>query len=254
MRFKQSPEQILKSIGIYDPEDIDLELIAFDLNAEVKYIPLSDSEGSIVGTEEKAIIKINLNAQVEKQRFSLGHELGHWTNDKGKNLTFNCSKNDMQQYKLRDNDFKQNKEVRANQFSAELIMPKFIFSSFLTYQQINFLTVKELANSFKTSITSTAIRLVEITDCPCMVVCWTPTGKRKWFFPSSTLPEEIWPLDFLGNPKQSLQIQDRNNEVDGDIWLQGDKAFNYNIFQSIFFNGYEFITLLWWEDESQLDN
>jgi Zn-dependent peptidase ImmA (M78 family) len=253
MKFKYPPEKILKDLGIYEPDNIDLELIAFSLNAEVKCVPLSSAEGSIIGSESKAIIKVNSNAQIEKRRFSLGHELGHWINDKGNNLTFNCSKNDMKQFKYQKNNFKQNKEVRANQFSAELIMPKFIFSPFLVQQKINFLTVKELANTFNTSITSTAIRLVEITEFPCLVACWTPAGKRKWFFSSSTLPEEIWPFDFLSTPRQVLQVKDSSDEVDGDTWLQGDIALNYNIFQSIFFNGYDYISLLWWEDESQLD-
>jgi len=254
MKFKKPPEEILKDLGIYEPEEIDLELVAFSLNAEVSCIPLASVEGSIIGTDSKAIIKINSNAALEKQRFSLGHELGHWVNDKGKNLSFDCSSRDMQQFHIQKNNFKQHKEVRANKFSAELIMPNYLFYTYLSSQPISFTTIKALAELFRSSITSTSIRLIELTECPCMIVCWDDKGNKKWFSRSSTLPDEIWPLETLANFREVLKAHDDVIEVDGDTWLQGDQSFNFNIFQSIFFNGYNFISLLWWKDEDQLES
>ena len=111
MRFKQQPDDILKELGIYEPEDIDLDLVAYSLNADIKRTALSDCEGNIIGTDVKAIITINNDTDPKRQRFSLGHELGHWVNDRGKNLTYRCDLNDMRQRNVGRKDFRQQREA-----------------------------------------------------------------------------------------------------------------------------------------------
>ncbi|EGG98314.1 hypothetical protein imdm_179 [gamma proteobacterium IMCC2047] len=51
MKFQRQPEDILKELGIYESKDIDLDLIAYSLNADVKRTNLSDCEGNIIGTD-----------------------------------------------------------------------------------------------------------------------------------------------------------------------------------------------------------
>lgn len=251
MRYRQQPEDILKQIGIYDPDDIDLELVAYSLGAEVKIAPLSGCEGNIIGTSERAIITINGSAELPRQRFSLGHEIGHWVNDKGKNLTYRCSAEDMKQHQNRRNDFRQQKEVRANNFSAELMMPRYLFVPKLVDCPITFESVEALANTFRSSRTSSAIRLVEVTDYPCMLVCWSLSGSRQWFVRSETVPEEIWPFRQILKPKEAL-IQVDTQEVDADKWIDRDNACDYTLNESVFFNGYDYLSLLWWQNEEQL--
>ena len=66
-----------------------------------------------------------------------------------------------------------------------------------------------------------------------MIVCWDDKGRRKRFSSSTTLPEEIWLFQNLGNFNEVLKTHDDVIAVDGDTWLQGDQSFNYKIFQSI---------------------
>jgi hypothetical protein len=251
MRFKQQPDHILKSIGIYEPADIDLELIAFSLNADVIYVPLSDCEGSIIGTDTKAIISINDNAEPRRQRFSLGHELGHWVNDRGKNLTYRCNANDMRQRTIRKTDFRQQKEVRANQFSAELLMPNYIFNRYIENLEITSNALSYLANEFNMSRTSTAIRFIEKSSQPCMIACWDKNGARRWFRRNSTVPDYIWPHEKIIQPKTALNLSN-GMEVDADKWISTDGAEKFTLIESVFYNGYDFLSLLWWKDESQL--
>jgi len=107
MRYKIQPEDILKKLGIYSPKNIDIDLIAYSLGAEIRRAELSGYEGQIVGTNEKAIITINSDASPQRQLFSAAHECGHWVNDRGKNLGYQCSANDMRQRFIIKNDFKQ---------------------------------------------------------------------------------------------------------------------------------------------------
>jgi len=253
MRFKQSPNDILKRLGMYEPDDIDLDLIAFDLGAEVKREPLNDCEGHILGTSTKAIITINEASRPERQRFSLGHELGHWVNDRGKNLTYRCTTDDMRQRSMRKQDFRQNKEVRANQFSADLLMPGFIFCRYSKDIVVTAKTVRYLASIFNVSRTSAAIRLVELSDLPCMLVCWDGTGKRRWFVRNDIVPEVIWPNEKILRPSEIFKPTD-GIDADADKWIKAAGSEEYTIVESIFSNGFDFFTLIWWKDEAQLQS
>ena len=68
-------ERILKSLGIEDPGEIDLEAIAWTRGAVVEYRPLDRCEATIVGSKRKAVIAVNSRSPPERRRFSLGHEV-----------------------------------------------------------------------------------------------------------------------------------------------------------------------------------
>ncbi|CBL44750.1 Conserved hypothetical protein [gamma proteobacterium HdN1] len=251
MRFKQEPEDILKGLGIYHANDIDLDLIAYSLNAEVKRNALSDCEGHIIGTDTNAIITINSNAPTERQRFSLGHELGHWVNDRNKNLTYRCNVNDMRQRSPAKDNFRQQKEVRANQFSAQLIMPKHIIAPQLNSMAVTFDNVRLIANDFRVSRTSAAIRIVELSPYPCMLICWSKQGTRRWFARSPLVPDNIWPHRTILNPHINFQASNAI-EVDADMWIDDIAASDFTLIQSVFSNSYDIFSLLWWKNEGQL--
>jgi Zn-dependent peptidase ImmA (M78 family) len=251
MKFKQQPDEILKKLGIYEPEDIDLDLVAFSLNADVKRTALSDCEGNIIGTDEKAIITVNDDADPRRQRFSLGHELGHWVNDRGKNLTYRCDTSDMRQRNISKGSFRLQKEVRANQFSAELMMPTHIFDRYLNNLDITSDSVNYLANEFNVSRTSAAIRFVEVCAYPCMIICWDKSGNRRWFSRNPIVPDSIWPHTRIMQSRNIFTISS-GLEVDADKWINNEGSEDYSVVESIFSNSYDFLSLIWWRDEEQL--
>lgn len=251
MRFRQQPDDILKELGIYEPEDIDLDLVAYSLNADIKRAALSDCEGNIIGTDLKAIITINDNADPRRQRFSLGHELGHWVNDRGKNLTYRCDLNDMRQRNMDRRDFRQQKEVQANKFSAELIMPNHIYGRYLNNLDAITDTINYLANEFNVSRTSAAIRFVEACQHPCILACWDKNGNRRWFSRNPTVPDSIWPHRRIMQPYSAFKTSD-GLEVDADKWIGNENSEDYVVIESVFSNGYDFLSLIWWRDEEQL--
>ena len=62
---------------------VQLTNIATALNIiEIRYVPLTSFEGALLTTPERrnGSILINSNARPERQRFTLGHELGHYLN------------------------------------------------------------------------------------------------------------------------------------------------------------------------------
>ena len=96
-----------------------------------------------------------------------------------------------------------------------------------------------------------AIRFVETNELPCMLICWSKSGSMKWFTRNPIIPETIWPHRKLLNPAAALS--DSNGmEVDADKWIAGESSEDYSVIESVFGNGDDLFSLVWWHDESQL--
>ena len=79
-------ERLLQELGITEPKEIDLEAIAFHLGARVRFRRLEGCEARIIGRNDAAIITIGEGCTPGRKRFSLAHEIGHWTHHRGQTL------------------------------------------------------------------------------------------------------------------------------------------------------------------------
>jgi Zn-dependent peptidase ImmA (M78 family) len=248
----RSPAQILLDLGIVDPSDIDIEAIAEDCGATILYKPLTGCAARIMGYNDRAIITIDKDSPRPRQRFSAGHELGHWMKDRGQ-LAFQCS----------DTVFarewsSENPETRANRFASDLLMPGKMFRQYARGKPITFESVQMLATTFCTSLTATVIRLIEYGDLPGMLICNSPE-KREWFVASSDVKGKIWPEPRPGTGSIAHALLRREGrsfpprEVGSDEWLNHPNARNYWIHEDsrLLSNGLV-LTLLWWKNEKQL--
>ena len=113
-------ERLLVGLGIAEPKDIDLDAIAWTQRAVVNYKPIDNCEATIVGSKRHAVISINCLSMRQRQRFSLGHELGHWHHHRGQVLF--CGKNDVCNFK----HDALNPERHADEFASDLILPNFM--------------------------------------------------------------------------------------------------------------------------------
>lgn len=90
---------------------------------DVRYQPLDGLEGALVANEEKSegIIVVNENTIPTKQRFTLGHELGHFLiPSHGHNMR--CSPKDLNARQGKNSRIL-DIEAEANFFSSKLLMP-----------------------------------------------------------------------------------------------------------------------------------
>ncbi|MES2767868.1 MAG: ImmA/IrrE family metallo-endopeptidase [Bdellovibrionota bacterium] len=248
----KDPEDLLLDLGITKPEEIDLLSIAQFCNAHVVVQPLNGIEGRIIGNASEAFITVNANSSPERQRFSIGHELGHWMYDRGKPF-FNCASSDFKKWGIRELD----PEVRANKYSANLIMPTSMFVPMTRREPINFATVKKLMSIFNSTLMATAIRLVEQGPYPSMLVC-TVAGKRKWFCRNKVLPTFVWPIEnlcmdsFAAELLKGLQ-KSANGTVGADSWVTLKGSEDYLVFEdSIKIGNKTILSIIWWKDESQI--
>ncbi len=253
MSYYRPPEEVLGGLGIEDPEEIWIEAIAEDCNATVVYEAMEGAEARIIGFNDRAIITVNIKSPLERKRFSVGHELGHWMRDRGK-TSFSCTAATFAGEWSNDNP-----ERRANRYAADLLLPAFMFVPRAKGLEITFASVRSLAKLFKTSLVATAIRLVELGSFPAMIICSEP-GRRKWFIRGPDVPNALWPRDEPGRDTVAYELLRGNHQKDGSVDIYADQWINhrdsrkYSLEEDSIRLGRTqlVLTLLWWKNEQQL--
>jgi Zn-dependent peptidase ImmA (M78 family) len=245
--------KLLKELGITEPHDIKIEAIAEYSGATIVYQPLKGSAARILGFGDHAFITVDSNSRRERQRFSAGHELGHWMMDRGKVASFVCAEKVFATEWVNDNP-----ERRANKYAADLLLPPFMFEPLAKNRDITFETVESLAREFQTSLTATAIRLVELGSFPAMIVC-NEQEKRRWFIKGPDVSEVLRPRDVPGAYTCAYELlrgskaQEGPTDVQADGWIVHPQAHRYSIREHSRSIGYGIVlSLLWWKDERQL--
>ena len=242
---------MLHELGIAEPVEIDVEAIAYHCRALVLYRNLEGCAARIIGRGDEAIISVDKNSPLERQRFSIGHELGHWMRDRGKPV-YLCQEAD-----IRSAWTQQSSETRANQYAADLLMPDFMFKPRARARAVTFATVNELATEFQTGRTATAIRLVQLGSYPAMVVCYGQQG-RRWHIAGPDVPDAFWPHRELNHNTEAFtwlfgpSNSTRPAIVDADLWIDHHSSGRYTICEHSIRVGPEVLVLLWWKNESQI--
>jgi hypothetical protein len=246
------PPALLRELGITEPQDIRIEAIAEYCDATIVYEPLEGCAARIVGFDDRAYITVDSRSPRARQRFSASHELGHWMVDRGKVASFVCKEKVFASEWAGDNP-----ERRANRYAADLLLPKFMFEPRAKNREITFATVRSLASDFQSSLTATAIRLVELGSFQAMIVCNEP-GRRRWFFRGSDVPDVLWPRDMPGAYTCAYDLL-RGGTIEGPTDVQADGWFDhpdtrrYKLWEDSVPIAHGFVlSLLWWKDERQL--
>ena len=247
-------ELILKRLGISEPKEIDLEAIAWDMGARVRYRPLDGCEARIVGSADRAIITVNSRSNPRRQRFSIGHELGHWHHDRGRVLL--CQAEDIGRASIGT----LHPERVADRFASSLLLPAYIFRPIArAYPKADFQTVSAIADTFDASRTATAIRLVENRHFVACLVCHGLRG-RKWFTRSPEVPDRWFPREDLAAESFAFEIlngsaaEDRfPRKIGADAWFDRWDADRYEVFEQTIRTGEgEILTLVRIDDEAML--
>lgn len=224
-------EQLIAELGICKPADIDLDAIALVQGVTVKYEPLEGCEALIVGHGERAIVTVNKKSMPERQRFSLGHELGHWTHHKGRTLY--CSQDDIEG----NNDKARETEGNADRYASSLLMPSFLFKPALSaHKKLSWKVVREIAKEFRCSPLATVLRIVDLNVAP-MLFVYLQGGQRRWFRRSKDVAEIWFPKESPDPESFAFDLSFVENKtpagprkVQADAWFE---RWNANRFELI---------------------
>jgi hypothetical protein len=102
-----------------------------------------------------------------RTRFSIAHELGHYFIDRHRAYLLRTGKSHPSKGEfLSDRTI----ETEADAFAAGLLMPSKLLRPLVNDGEMSFADIERWASEFKTSITSTARRGVELSDFPCALI------------------------------------------------------------------------------------
>jgi Zn-dependent peptidase ImmA (M78 family) len=102
---------------------VQVDLIARQLGIEVKYHPARpDVSGALIREGKRAVIAVNDAQHANRQRFTIAHEIGHHELHKSR-LHFDEDFSVIFRNSL-SSEAKNREEIEANQFAAELLMPR----------------------------------------------------------------------------------------------------------------------------------
>ena len=247
-------ERLLQELGIAEPDEIDLEAIAYHVNAQVRYRSLDGCEARIIGKGDEAIITVNANSTYRRKRFSIAHELGHWQHHRGKCLACRA-----EEYHPRDT---LSPERIADGYAADLLMPYYMFRPLARQQsKLAFKAVTALADIFNTSKPVTAIRLVESDHSPALLVCHGSKG-RKWFTRAPSVPQRWFPQDNLDADSHAFGIQFGGTpddpvprKIGADAWFDRRDAERFDVHEQTMRTGpNETLTLVLISDPKMLED
>lgn len=245
-------DELIDFLGIDSPGEIDVEAIAYSQNILVKYRPLDSCEAKIVGVGDKAVITVNSAQKNERRkRFSIAHEIGHWMNDRGK--AFICGSGDIE-----SRFGPANPESRANSFAADLLMPRSIAGPRISELPLTIEGAAELAEQFSTSLSATAIRMVQLSEAPA-ILAWYDQVRRIRFSRSASVPDEVWPVDRVDHETTAFENLFGNRgitaaeEVDADSWITHRDSHRYTLIESSVLVAPEtLMVMIWWKNEAQI--
>jgi len=227
----QRAEARIADLGIVDPRDIDVEAIAADANLFVEYEELEGCEATLIGVGQRAIATIKPSAIRGRERFSVGHELGHWDLHRG--MSFKCRVDEP------DRNFASDKprEREADEYAAHLLMPSALFNPIVkSAGSPGFRELDEISGKFETSLLATTMRLANIDTLPVMVACYSQQG-LKWQKPAPHVPRRWWLRNILDEDSFAFELLKNGKRPSSprkqpaEVWFENPDADNYEVLE-----------------------
>lgn len=145
--------------------------------------PLKSIDGMLLVDPRNASALISVNSRIIEQtrkNFTCAHEFGHYCMDSGEQSKFTCTRENIESFKKKTPPI----ELRANQFAAAFLMPKFLFKPLVDKGEPDWDHIKELSGLSETSLVATALRFMDLTEQACILIV-SRNCAISWFHPST---------------------------------------------------------------------
>jgi hypothetical protein len=246
-------KRLIEKYYITQPNEIPIEDIILSEGPYVYEKEIRGAEGRIICYEDHAIITVNsFLKDINKKRFVLAHELGHFELHRELNAYYSDNENNFWEWK---ND--KIIESEANEFAAELLMPTEIFLSRSKKEKFSIDFIQRLSDVFITSLTSTAIRFAEKGHDPILLIC-SKNNIIKWYIKNDSFPfvkvnvHKNIPINTVTYEYySSAKTYDRPEEIDPKFWNIFNPYFSKLKYyeQCLYFNSYNYVlTFIWLSD------
>jgi Zn-dependent peptidase ImmA (M78 family) len=253
------PEELVAEIMRQNPQmqvPVPIEEIAQLAGiSKIAAIEAAGFEGTLITNSEKSEGHIFFNSGVPRprQRFTIGHELGHFLLPWHRQIRFDCSSEDL------SSKTKATWELEANTFSAELLMPHALLAHQLSPSaEFELAEVIRVRDAFGTSLESTIRRIVERSELAYAVV-FSKENKVRYSVFSEYFTARLSVRKGTELPGKSLgrlgsSSLDDWNALDAHWWLdvrQGGSVIPESIYEQTLVqdDGYKVTLLMYEADE-----
>lgn len=187
---------------------VDLPKLLENLIIVLKEVKLTEGVyGSCKTIGRKRLITIDPDIPYPNQkRFVICHEIGHILLHQS---SYICSKIDFEIWQAKS---EYEKELEANAFAAELLLPKKYVVEQIKKADLSFKFIKELAERYEATFTSAAIAAVNAYNDEATIVCHK-NGAKIWSYNSNECFYTII---------SRINISDSNNIVNATLWINED--------------------------------
>jgi len=160
-----------------------------------------------------------------RKRFTVAHEIGHFTLPSHEGTSYWCLAADIEGYRSA-----RAVEKEANEFASEILLPEDEVRDFVDRHPVSLAVARELAGRYGTSLTAAALRMVSLAWEPCALVvsrsrrvAWATSSRRlrRWYNVkfTGTVAEESCASDlFRGKP-----VGSGPQKVGPHLWLAGGR-------------------------------
>lgn len=249
----QHAEALIAELGISEPKELDVDAIACDQGVDVFYERLAGCEASLVGFNSHAIATINPSGNRGRERFSVAHEVGHWTLHRGQ--SFRCRVDDPAANLASNRPL----EKEADTFASHLLMPGPLFNPIVkSFGRPGFKQLSEIGAQFDTSLMATTLRLVNVNTLPTIVASYGSAGLR-WHVAARDVPKRWWLKRSPDEDSFAYDLLNHGKACNGlgkqsaDAWFDNDDAGRYEVLeQCVPSVGGEILVLLYLLDEAML--
>lgn len=208
------------------PVDIDRYAALANAKIEVLYDLDNDESGQTFPLGNQNIITVNGNHREERQRFTVMHEIAHIVLKlPSQHHSGHLTTSNLISYRQRPKE-----EILCDVFAAECLLPYDLFKKDIDGVDISMDGIKELAEQYKASVTSTGSRFAVNCDAACAFVLMEQ-GKIRYVSSSKFLREMKGWID-IGNTIPQGSVANRlltftlgatknqdNDEIATDIWF-----------------------------------
>lgn len=208
-----------------DSYPVDVEHICDRLNIVIRHLALDTAEAIFILRGGEKYILINENQDYRPRlRFTIAHELGHYCIPWHDQSVYGCNPDQIGSY-LHNNK----REREADEFASALLMPEETLRSTVGKSNFDLDTLDSLCKEYEVSLTSMAIRFLELSSdlaavflsCGDGVILWgMRTDSMRVNLRTGRLHQGSRAYRMLNSPRSGLI--DGPTEVDAGCWFDRD--------------------------------
>lgn len=209
--------KLRQDLGVKPDEPIDLNYVAEKLMIRVIRRDLGVGvEGACKSIGIKRLVVLTPTpSSLQKERFTFSHEIGHLLIH---HSSYVCVEEFFNSFKSQNDE-----ENEANDFAAELLLPRRALLDILTKRDITFKLIEQVSKKFGTSLSVAAIQLIRSFNDNAVII-WHDGQHLLWKVKSDhctlDISEVISPM-VLAN-KTSDNRRDIKGNIDSQFWIENE--------------------------------